>query len=811
MNRKFIVLLTLILITITGYAQTYTISGYISDKTNGEILIGAAVFDQKSKDGSITNAYGYYSITLPKGIISLRYSYVGYDMEIKEFELKSDTLINLGLASINSLGEVIISAKKNELGVKGSQMSAVDIPMAQLNTIPSLLGEKDLIKILQLLPGVQSGTEGSAGLYVRGGGADENLLLLDGVPVYNVNHLFGFFSVFNTDAIKNVTLYKGSFPARFGGRLSSVVDIRTKDGDDKNYHGSFSIGLLSSKFNFEGPIVKERTTFNISARRTYMDVLAKPFLMGGYEDGETNTGGYYFYDINSKITHKFSNNDKIYLSTYFGKDVVFSKNDRNSSDIVSSDGNSRTKHLEKTDWYWGTIILALRWNHVVNNKLFMNTTLDYTNYKSDLKSFNSSERTENDKDIYDKNTINYNSGIRDLSLKFDFDYMPNVHNSIKFGLHSTYHIFSPDVFGMSRRTNNKWEKQVVDTLIGSGKIKAMEIMGYVEDNVKLSDKFSMNMGLHISIFNVHKKNYASLQPRLSMNYLINDNISVKMGYAYMKQYIHLLSNNMISMPTDLWVPATGKISPMKSHQYSIGLFYNLNDIIDLSLEGYYKSMDNLIEYKEGASFLAQSANWENKVSMGRGWAYGLEFLAQRSFGNTTGWIGYTWAKSERLFDRKGEELNYGKVFPAKYDRRHDVSITLNHKFSESIDISCTWVYASGNAATLALQNYSAIIDKAMVAGGIRENSLEDYIESRNNYRLPSYQRLDIGINFHKKKKYGIRTWNLSVYNVYNRLNPFYIYKDYKEVRKGGSKYSKPILKKFTLFPLIPSISYTYKF
>lgn len=814
--RKIYLLFLFFFLYIYLQAQNYTISGYITDKSSGETLLNASVFENLSGKGTVSNNFGYYTITLYSGNVSLNYSYVGYLPETKEFLLTKDTTINIKLDTSISLKEVTVVGKSNELGVKGSQMSAIEVPIEQIKNIPTLFGENDLIKALQLLPGVQSGTEGSAGLYVRGGGPDQNLILMDGIPIYNVNHMFGFFSAFNTDAVKNVTLYKGNFPARFGGRLSSVVDVHMKDGDDKNYHGNFNLGLISSKFNLEGPIWKEKTTFNISARRTYIDIISQPIIRyyekqnNGGEDSKT-TAGYYFYDLNAKFTHKFSDKDKLYLSAYMGDDDIYTKY-RTGYTSTTEKKKSQWMNLK---WDWGNAIVALRWNHLLGNKLFMNSTAAYTRYRSNMNvgylSENIDETIDPPKTQTEEYKVGYRSGIEDYSVKIDFDYYPNTYHDIKFGADYTYHTFRPDVstFYMFNNQNNQNLK--LDTVIGQGNIYSHETKTYFEDNILIADWLKVNAGLHFSTFHVQKKNYFSLEPRFGMRVLLNDQLSLKAGYAHMNQYIHLLSNSSISLPTDLWVPTTKLIEPMKSDQYSFGAFYSMKNILDFSIEGYYKNMNNLIEYKDGASFMGESSGWEEKVVVGRGWSYGIEFLAQRSFGKTTGWLGYTWSKTERLFDHPGQELNYGRVFPAKYDRRHDVSLTITHKFSEKIDISGNWVFATGNTATLGLQTYQGPIVPNSGQGFY--NDSQTYISSRNNYRYNNYHRMDLGVNFHKKKKRGTRTWNISIYNVYNQFNPFMVYKSTEgSMNTNTGQYeTESVLKQVTLFPIIPSVTYSFKF
>jgi hypothetical protein len=827
--KKFSTWLICFMCYLQVSAQNYTISGYITDERSGETLINASVYDINTRKGTVANVYGFYSLTLPKGQVDLQYSYVGYATQARKFNLQKDTVINIRFKESIDLQEITVVGRQRITGVQSTQMSAIEVPISQIKSVPTLFGEADLVKALQLLPGVQSGSEGSTGMYVRGGGPDENLFLLDGIPVYNVNHMAGFFSVFNPDAIKNVTLYKGSFPARFGGKLSSVIDVRMNDGNDKKIHGNVTVGAISSKINIEGPIVKEKTTFNVSARRTYSDLLLQPIIMLGmaqnFQDEQGRlSAGYYFYDLNAKINHKFSNNDRLYLSLYMGDDVIYVNYRNRYSNFYDENDYTRYEYSNrmKLDWNWGNIVSSLRWNHMINNKLFMNATAAFTRYRFDMGIGSDTKTTVTSLDSTSHESMDvymgYKSGIEDYTVKVDYDYAPHPDHDVKFGMNYTYHTFRPGVSVARMNFRENDQTLSFDTVIGNKNIFSHETMFYAEDNISIGYAWKVNVGLHYSLFNVQKQTYHSLQPRLSMRMLANDNLSFKAGYAAMSQNVHLLSNSTVSLPTDLWVPVTKRIEPMRSHQYSIGAFYNLKDIVDLSIEGYYKSMHNLIEYKDGASFLGSSTGWEDKVVMGDGWAYGIELLAQKSIGKTTGWIGYTWSKSERLFNRPGQELNYGRVFPAKYDRRHDISIVVSHKFSETFDLSGTWVFATGNTGTLALQHYAA--------GTIPETNYYRYddtspayitgelnhISGRNNYRFNPYHRMDIGMNFHKKKKYGTRTWNLSFYNAYNNNNPFLVYP--KETYEWNPVTNQPIVKKslvqISIFPVIPSLSYTYK-
>lgn len=813
MRKNFVILFVSAALSVFGQIQTHTVSGYLTDAKSGETLINATIVDVKSQKGTVTNSYGFYSLTLPESQVDLNYSYVGFGIHRITLDLKKDTVINIQLKESVELKEVLVVGNKKVNGVESTQMSAIDVPVTLLKTVPAIFGETDILKAMQLLPGVQGGTEGSAGFYVRGGGPDENLFLLDGVPVYNVNHLGGLFSVFNADAIKNVTLYKGSFPARFGERLSSVIDVRMNDGNNKKLKGNVSVGLVSSKINLEGPLFSENTTFNISGRRTYYDLLAQPILWAVAKEQNLNkmSAGYYFYDFNAKISHRFSDKDRLYLSTYIGDDVVYGDIRQN----YMEDELEKNEDRVKLGWNWGNLITAVRWNHVINNKLFMNATATYSQYRFDMSvgTYSNYESfTDPSLNRMQEITAGYKSGINDLGFKLDFDYNPFPNHDVKFGLDYTNHTFRPGVEVASMKLKYDSIVQNVDTAIGNSNVYGNETALYIEDNINISSFLKINAGLRYSTFLVDGKFYNSLQPRLGIRALLSDKLSVKAGYAYMSQYIHLLSNSSVSLPTDLWVPVTKRIEPMKSQQYSAGIFYNFLNFADVSLEAYYKSMDNLIEYKDGASFMNTGTGWEDKVAVGRGWAYGLEFLFQRSVGRTTGWLGYTWSKAERLFDREGQELNYGLPFPAKYDRRHDISLVVAHKFSEKFDLSGTFVYSTGNTGTLGLQNYYAYPLPGSRNNYYSSSSLS-YINQRNNYRLPDYMRIDVGMNFHKKLKKGIRTWNVSVYNATNRMNPFLVYTsyDYDYNWYTGTTTMSKKLKKLTIFTFIPSVSYTYKF
>lgn len=798
--HRWLMIIGFILACLPALAQKRTISGYVMDADSKETLIGATVVDKNSGKGCATNNYGFYTLTLDAGEVNLQVSYVGYAQQNRTLSLKENLSLNFTLSVNTQLDEVVVEASRATVSARSPQMSVVELPVQQIKSVPTLFGEADVLKALQLLPGVQNGSEGSAGMYVRGGGPDENLLLLDGVPVYNVNHMLGFFSVFNPDALKNVTLYKGSFPAHFGGRLSSVVDIRMKEGDMQHYHGNVSLGLISSKINVEGPIVKDKLSFNLSYRRTYGDLLIKPAMwianLTNPEIGKLSVG-YYFYDFNAKLNWKISDKDRLYLSFYTGDDAIYFG--VKFKDFVVDDVQYTSKM--NLNWKWGNKVAALRWNHVMSQKLFMDASVNYTQYRHNLGLGMSDEYTAilMDQTIKEEYDMTYKSGINDLTAKVDFDYTPLPNHEIRFGGNYTYHQFRPEVQSLKVSYGTDDD---IDTVMGVSNVFAHETALYAEDNMTFGDIFRVNAGVHYSTFTVEGKTYQSVQPRLSMSLMLASNLSLKAGYANMTQYVHLLSNSSLSLPTDLWVPVTAKVEPMRAHQWSAGAFLELPQLFDISVEGYYKTMDNLLEYKDGASFFGSSDTWEGKVCLGRGWAYGVEFLVQRSFGKTTGWVGYTWAHSKRLFDREGQMINNGNLFPAKYDRRHDISVTVNHKFNDSFDLSGTWVFSSGNCGTLGLQLYEGLINDWGYYPELQ--ALE-----RNNYRMGNYHRLDIGANFHIPLNPGAITINLSVYNIYNHNNPFIVYTDYKW--DEATQQEKKILKQVSIFPIIPSLSIAYKF
>lgn len=776
-----------LLLTLCGMLQAkaqqkYVISGFIKDAASKELLIGATVAVPKFKMGTVTNAYGFYSITLPADTFDLLISYVGYSVKAYNINLQQNQELNIELQEANMLKEAVVSAEKsNQRLADKTQMSVIEIPISQIKDIPALLGEKDVLKVIQLLPGVQKPSEGNSGIYVRGGGPDQNLIILDEAIVYNAFHLFGFFSLFNGDALKSVELTKGGFPARYGGRLSSVIDMSMKEGNKQEFKGEAGIGILSSRFMFEGPIVKNKASFLVSARRSYVDVLSLPFQQGDQK------AGYYFYDLNAKVNYEINNKNRLYLSGYFGRDKFYFKSKNGSDNYETSVG-------------WGNATGTLRWNHLFNNKIFSNTSLIFSRFNfglGDERSFNNS-----------KYVLSYSSGITDLSLKHDIDYRPNSNHFIRIGFQSIYHQFTPSAI------------VIKDDLAGQdttakNSIPSVENGLYMEDDIKIGLRFRLNPGLRFTHFSGGKNHYFNIEPRLNSSYNIKSDLAVKFSAAIMNQYVHLLSNTGLGLPTDLWVPSSDNLKPQQSWQLAAGIAKDvLSKNFSISLEGYYKSMNNIIAYKEGASFLAiDEANgadkysYEENITSGKAWSYGTELLLQRKTGKLTGWIGYTLSWTKWNFD----ELNFGKTFWAKYDRRHDISVVAIYKLREQkseqngITLSATWVYGTGNAITLPIANYDAPVHNPSGSRGnnFYGNEVSQYTE-KNGLRMAAYHRMDFGVQITKKMKYWLRTWEFSFYNLYNRRNPFFYF---SETQPNG----EVVLKQLSLFPIIPSLSWSIKF
>ena len=771
------------------FAQKFTISGYIEEKGSGEKLIAANVFDLKSAQGTVTNTYGFFSLTLPKDTVELAFSYIGYNTITQRFYLNKDTSFTIRLSDEIALQAVEVVAERIERIEERTQMSQMEIPVEQIKKVPALLGEVDVLKTLQLLPGVQSGGEGQNGLYVRGGSPDQNLVLLDGVPVYNVSHLLGIFSVFNADAIKNVTLTKGGFPARYGGRLSSILEINMKEGNLEEFQAEGSIGLISSKLTLQAPIKKGKTSFLLSGRRTYADLIFKPIINANEEPGTDLDVKLHFFDLNGKIQHKFNDKHRLFLSGYWGADV-FANTYKEDDD----------KFTGGTDW--GNVISALRWNFQISDKLFANTTATFSKYRIDI--LTESESTF--ESVTETYAAKYFSGIEDLGAKIDFDFIPSPNHYIRFGVSATNHRYEPGALTL----NAAFEEEKFDTLVGSQNAHSTEFAAYLEDDFRWG-ALKANIGIHASGFKVGDEFYTSVQPRLGMRYLLNNDISLKASFSTMTQFINLLANESFSLPTDLWVPSTERIKPQQSWQTAIGVAKTFADQYEVSIEGYYKQMKNVLSYKEGASFLFGLENdWQDKVTQGDGEAYGIEFFIQKKKGKTTGWLGYTLSWNNRQFD----EINGGRTFPFRYDRRHDISLVVSHQLSNKITLSGAWVYGTGNAVTLNTFRYP--ID--VYYNGNPNQPFVNYadVESggqKNAFRMSSYHRLDVSISFNKKREKFERSWVIGAYNAYYHRNPYYMLSDENQEIDPvtGEFTSKRVFKEVSILPIIPSISYQFKF
>jgi len=767
--KPFLTIIAVVLFVPLFSQSKVTVNGSVRDAKTGEELIGATVFIKEIPNtGAAANSYGFYSLTVPKGKYTLKAHYVGYNEFSVEIMLDSSRTVNINLMPESvEMKQVVVSAQRGDENVKEAQMSATKLDIHELSKIPVIFGEKDLLKTIQLLPGVKSAGDGNSGFYVRGGNSDQNLILLDEALVYNASHLLGFFSTFNSDAVKDATLYKGNMPAEYGNRLASVLDIKMKDGNDKTYSVGGGIGLIASRLYIEGPIVPDKGSFLITARRTYADLFLKLS-----KDTNINKDQLYFYDINAKASYRISDKDRIFASGYFGRDVV---------SISNTFGIS-----------YGNATATTRWNHVINDRLFSNLSFIYNDFSWKISLDGSGLN------------INITSIIQDYGLKEDLEYYLGVNNKIKFGAQTTFKSVVP---GDITSNNNSFLPSFAVT-----RDFGWENAIYAQHEVTLWNKVNLNYGLRLSSFsvagpgslftfpsaNVTDTSYLSLghlgktfinpEPRFSVSYNFAKNMSFKAAYSRNTQDIHLLSNTTVTLPTDRWIMSTNNIRPEIADQGSVGYFYNfLNNMFEMSIEGYYKWMQNQIDYVNGAQLIANETV-ENQLVYGNGRAYGGEFFLKKRTGKLTGWVSYTLSRTELKFT----EINNNTWYPAKYDQTHNVSIVLMWDITPRINISATWVYNTGNAVTYAAGKYTV--------GGITT----PYYPDRNSSRFPPYHRMDIGATFILKKR---RLWehdlNISVYNVYDRMNPYQI----QFVSQNGQSVTQQI----ALFGIVPSITYDFKF
>lgn len=764
---------TIILFFLAGMSSAFgqssvTLSGYITDAATGETMIGATVAIPAIRAGAYTNEYGFYSLTVPPGTYDVQVRFVGYQTDTISLSLTSSQTLTHELQTANAtMDEVVISSTQAGENISNTEMGVTTLNMDMVKKIPVFMGETDIMKTIQLLPGVKPAGEGNTGFYVRGGGADQNLILLDEAPVYNPSHLLGFFSVFNGDAIKSTKLYKGNMPAEYGGRLSSALDIRMKDGNTKDYGVSGGIGLIASRLTVEGPIVKEKGSFMVSGRRTYADA-----FLALSPDTALSSSQLYFYDLNAKANYRIGEKDQIFLSGYFGRDV-FGFQDQFGID-------------------WGNATGTLRWNHLFNDKLFLNSTLIYSdyNYEIDLGQASAS----------------ITSGIRDWNWKEDLSWYPTQNQTIKAGVNAIHHTFIPGAVTLEDEESILEENTLPESY-------ALETAAYISHEISLGDLFTVNYGLRGSMFTVLGPdteyevdvegnitdstvysstdvvtNYAGLEPRIAATYLLSETQSLKASYARNRQYIHLLSNSTTATPTDVWIPSSETVAPEIADQFSIGYFQNFNNgMYEFSVEGYYKDLQNQIEYENGADLLLDETV-ESQLTFGRGYAYGTELMLRKTSGKLTGWVSYTLSRSIRQFD----EINGGDPFAARQDRIHDLSIVAIYSPTPRWSVSGSFVYYTGEAVTFPSGSYAI------------DGDIVPLYTERNGYRMPDYHRLDLSATYYGKNP---RTnWNLSCYNAYGQKNPYTIDFQESETDPGTTEIVKTYL-----FRWVPSVTWNFEF
>ena len=773
MRKLVSVIFLLMVLCHVGLSQDrVTLSGYIKDANSGETLIGAVIRVDELKISSYTNNYGFYSLTVPAGTYTLNISYQGYQDVSKRVPLNVNQQLSFEMNSRSSvIEEVVITGKKENDNVTSAQMGTLNFSMEELKSVPVIFGEKDILKTIQLLPGIASGGEGSSSFYVRGGGGDQNLILLDEATVYNSSHLLGFFSTFNSDAIKDATLYKGGIPAQFGGRISSVMDISMLDGNNKKFAAEGGLGLIASRLKLEGPIVKDKSSFMLSGRRTYADLFLKLS-----KDETVNKSKLYFYDLNAKMNYKINDRNTLYLSGYFGKD------DLGYSDLFGFD--------------WGNATATVRWNHVLNNQLFSNTTLIYSDFTYNVNVNN------------DDSDFTIASKIRNWNLKQDFSYYPNNKHTLKFGVN----VLNQNIEPASLNAN---EESAVNSIFVDDR-KGIEAAAYVSHEWKPSEKLSMIYGLRLNDFMVQGpgtfyefdqdgeavsentydgsiiKHYFNIEPRLSLAYLMSPAHSIKASFNRIAQNLHQLTNTTSSLPTDQYVVSSLNIKPQIADQVALGYFRNFsNNSYEFSVESYYKFMANQIDFRNGADLQANKY-FEGDLLNGIGRAYGVEFLLRKNKGKLNGWVSYTLARSERQFD----EINDGNWYASRQDRTHDVSVVGIYQVSPHWSLGATFVYNTGNAITFPSGKYQV------------DGTTMFYYTERNGYRMPAYHRLDLSATYEPKiqNKQFNSSWSFGLYNAYNRKNAYII--DFRENEQNPNVTEAY---KIALFGIIPSITWNFKF
>ena len=784
MPKRIIVIFSLLL-SCSLHSQKISISGYVTDAKTGDRLIDAVVVDTLSKAGTYANEHGFYSLSLNSDSAVLAVSYIGYATMYKTVGKNSSGNVNFALDPSIMLGEVVISDKSISIR---KDMGALSLTPVATKSLPSLAGEHDLIRTMQLLPGIGSGGDGNSNIFVRGGDDSQNLILLDGVQLYGINHVYGFLSIFNGNALSRLKVYSSGFPARYSGRLSSVVDVYTRDGNRNGYHGNVSVGLVSTNVLLEGPIIKGRTSFMVSVRRTMLDLTGFPIFMAimkKIQKDEKLRMSYYFYDTNLKFSHICKNDDKIALSFYMGYDRYLAEQ------IDDTGWGSKNVHK------WGNIAANVSWSHSYGGKLFSEFSLSYGRYSGKMfgsevnyykPSFYNSERTDS---IIEGYKSDFTNRLHDVMLCMGWNWKIDIHNDVRFGLNCKSIFFNPG--------NTATENYVKGIKYYENRIMPRTISGdgyvYIEDEMKYG-WFEANVGVNMSAYLVGKNIYPKVQPRMQMKLNVADGLSFLASYTEMTQNVHLLSQNTMDLSLDAWLPSTATIKPMSARQVSAGVDWQFARQFGISFEGYYKTMSNLIEYKDEVIGLTRQIDWECLVEVGKGHAYGVEFLFKKKSGVVSGWISYTYSRSIRQFDN----LNRGQAFPYRYDRPHNISLVAIWNVCDWVNISATWVYYTGAAYTMPATYYPLLSPEGDVIG----RSIKEY-PPRNSFRMPDYHRLDVSASFTKKKKHGTTIWSVGVYNLYNRKNPYYMYAGTNDnTGKGELTY-------VCFLPLIPFFNYEFKF
>ncbi len=780
---KYFVLTIFSAINLLSISSQTTLSGRVRNAASGEYILGANVIVEDNLLGVSTNLYGFYSLSLPEGENTIKYSFIGFESLILKVNMIKSSVkdVNLIPKTVEIKGADIIGERGEN--TNSTELGSTVVSIETIKSLPALFGEVDVLKVIQLLPGIQSSGEGNTGFYVRGGGPDQNLILLDNAAVYNASHLFGFFSVFNADAISNVGVHKGTMPARYGGRISSVLDISLREGNRREYKVNGGVGLISARLTVEGPIKKDVSSFIISARRTYIDVLTRPFTKGTSAEGS----GYFFYDLNAKVNHRFSEKDEVFLSGYFGRDVFSYKN------VDAGFGSSIP---------WGNAIASLRWNHLFSDKLFLNMNVAYSDYNFAF---------EGEQDDF---AFGFNSGIEDWSYKSTLNYYPNSRHKIQGGIEYVFHNFMPtDYFARNGDTPIEFGVSTVTY--------SHESSAFFESDYEVNEFLKIYTGLrysdfrHVGPFTRYStdytdqdstvfgkgdlvKKYGGFEPRISARIKTGTYSSIKAGFSENYQYVHLASLSASTAPTDVWLPSSDLVKPQWGRQWSAGYFTDLGKdrSWEASIEGYYKSLENLVEYADNTLPTDNiGTNTDNNLIFGNGWSYGAEFFLKRRAGRVNGWVGYTWSKTQRVF----EELNDGEVFDAKFDRRHDLSVVIDYTLNEKWRFGGVFVYATGNAISLPIQRY------------VIEGRITDLYGDRNGFRMSDYHRADISATYtpEQKRENLESSWVFSIYNLYNRANPYFLFFDSEGSVTDGSLQINA--KQISLFPILPSFTWNFKF